>query len=406
MLYHLHELNRVAVRPLRAVAHAAIRVYRHPFVPIAFTPYGRAVAASWELVERLTRRHEKPVFGLHATHIGNHLATVEEEVVQERSFCRLIRFRRDVARQDPRVLLVAPLSGHHATLLRDTVRGLLPDHDVYVTDWLDARLVPAARGRFDLDDYISYLMQFMQFLGPDTHVIAVCQPAVPALAAAAIMAAENHPCQPRSMTLMGGPIDTRVNPTKVNGFAATRSLDWFERQVIVPVPLNYPGFNRRVYPGFLQLTGFMSMNMDRHVGAHMQLYHHLIKGDGEGAEGHRRFYDEYLSVMDLAADYYLQTIKTVFIEHALPRGEMRWDEGIRVEPRAIAKTALMTVEGELDDISGLGQTRAAHALCTAIPDEHRVHYMQPGVGHFGIFNGRRWRTEILPRVREFIRAHA
>ncbi len=403
MLYQLHEMQHLAWVPARAAAEATLQIFRNPLVPIAYTTYGRTVAAACEVFERVTRRRGKPSFGLDTTVVGEREVAVREEVVLQRPFCELVHFRRDVASDDPRVLVVAPLSGHFATLLRDTVRGLLPDHDVYITDWIDAREVPLREGAFDLDDYIDYVIQFLRLLGPDTHVIAVCQPAVPVLAAVALMAAAGDPAQPRSMTLMGGPIDTRRNPTKVNALAKTRSIGWFERTVVHTVPAGYPGIMRRVYPGFIQLTGFMSMNLDRHVGAHLQLFEHLIRGDGESAATHRRFYDEYLSVMDLPAEYYLQTVETVFQQHALPRGTMV-SRGERVEPAAITRTALMTVEGELDDISGVGQTRAAHDLCPGIPDERRRHWLQKGVGHYGIFNGRRWRNEILPRIREFIRA--
>ncbi|MEN8196554.1 MAG: polyhydroxyalkanoate depolymerase [Pseudomonadota bacterium] len=329
---------------------------------------------------------------------------VTETIALQKDFCALRHFARATTRQDPRVLLVAPLSGHFATLLRGTVKTLLPDHDVYVTDWADAGMVPVEKGQFSLDDYTGYIVDFLRFLGPDTHVIAVCQPSVPVLAAVALMAEDKHADSPRSMTLMGGPIDTRNNPTKVNQFATTRTIDWFRKTVISTVPFGYPGAGRQVYPGFLQLTGFMSMNMDRHLGAHLRHFHHLIRGDGDSAAGHRRFYDEYMSVMDLPGQFYLQTVKTVFQDHALPKGEMM-SGGRRVDPAAITKTALMTVEGELDDISAVGQTRAAQDLCVNIPVARRTHLEQQGVGHYGIFNGRRWRDLIYPKVRDFIRAH-
>ena len=405
MLYQLHEMQHLAWAPARVAAEATLQLFRHPMMPAAYTSYGRAVAAACEVFERVTRRHRKPGFGLDMTTCDGWDIEVVEEVVLEHPFCELVHFKRNVSRDDPRVLLVAPLSGHFATLLRDTVRALLPEHDVYVTDWTDAREVPLRLGTFDLDDYIDYVIHFLQFLGPGTHVMAVCQPSVPVLAAASLMAAAGDPAQPRSMTLMGGPIDTRRAPTKVNQLAVTRPLSWFEQSVVDTVPGTYPGFMRRVYPGFIQLTGFMSMNLDRHVGAHMQLFEHLVRGDGESAAAHRRFYDEYLSVMDLPAEYYLQTVRSVFQEHALPQGRLKW-RGERVEPAAIRDTGLMTVEGELDDISGVGQTEAAHDLCSAIPADRRRHLLQKGVGHYGIFNGRRWRNEILPEVRDFIRANA
>ena len=405
MLYQLHEMQHLAWAPARVAAEATLQLFRHPMVPAAYTSYGRAVAAACEVFERVTRRRRKPGFGLDMTTCDGWDIEVVEEVVLDHPFCDLVHFKRNVSRDDPRILVVAPLSGHFATLLRDTVRALLPEHDVYVTDWTDAREVPLRVGTFDLDDYIDYVIHFLRFLGPGTHVMAVCQPSVPVLAAAALMAGADDPAQPRSMTLMGGPIDTRRAPTKVNQLAMARSLAWFEQTVVDTVPATYPGFMRRVYPGFIQLTGFMSMNLDRHVGAHMQLFEHLVRGDGESAAAHRRFYDEYLSVMDLPAEYYLQTVRSVFQEHALPQGRLKW-RGERVDPAAIRETGLMTVEGELDDISGLGQTEAAHDLCTGIPAERRRHLLQKGVGHYGIFNGRRWRNEILPQVRSFIRANA
>lgn len=403
MLYQLHEMQHLAWAPARAAAEATRRLFRHPMTPVAYTAYGRAIAAACEVFEQVTRRRHKPSFGLDSTLIDGRAVQVSEEIVARRDFCELLHFRRDTARDDPRVLVVAPLSGHFATLLRDTVRGLLPDHDVFITDWIDAREVPLRVGGFGLDDYIDYVVDFLRLLGPDTHVIAVCQPSVPVLAAVSLMAAGNDAAQPRSMTLMGGPIDTRRAPTKVNQLAKTRSIGWFEQHVVDIVPIHYPGFLRRVYPGFIQLTGFMSMNLDRHVGAHIKLYEHLVRGDGESAAAHQRFYDEYLSVMDLPAEYYLETVQTVFQEHALPRGHMM-HRGERVDPAAIRRTALMTVEGELDDISGVGQTQAAHDLCTGIPADRRAHRLQKGVGHYGIFNGRRWRSEILPQLRDFIRS--
>jgi poly(3-hydroxybutyrate) depolymerase len=405
MLYHLHEFQYAAWAPLRVMAEATRQLHRHPMLPLAYTTYGRRVAAACELFQRSTWRPDKPAFGLERTIIDGDEVAVQEEAVLEKPFGTLLHFRRDIRRDDPRVLVVAPLSGHFATLLRGTVAGLLPAHDVYITDWANARDVPLACGRFDLDDNIAYIMEMLRHLGRDTHVIAVCQPSVPVLAAISLMAATGDPESPRSMVLMGGPIDTRVNPTEVNRHAETRSLAWFERSLITTVPFLYPGIMRRVYPGFIQLTGFMAMNLERHVGAHLQLFEHLVEGDGEGAAAHRRFYDEYLSVMDLPAEFFLQTVETVFQEHALPRGRMTW-RGAAVEPRAISRTALMTVEGALDDISGVGQTQAAHELCTGLATDRRRHYEQPGVGHYGIFNGRRWRADILPRIQDFIRAQA
>ena len=424
MLYHAHELHHAALEPLRFAAQASQQFFLNPFNPLAYTRSGRTLAAACEVFDRTTRRRSKPDFGLSETFSEGERLAVRESVVAETTFCRLLRFCRegkgqdpqgqdpqgqdpqgqDPQGQDPRVLIVAPMSGHFATLLRDTVAALLPDHDVHITDWRDARDVAPAAGRFDLDDYIDTVIDFLRLLGPPTHVIAVCQPSVPVLAATALLAAAGDQAAPRTLTLMGGPIDTRESPTEVNKLAQRRSLAWFERHVITRVPLIYPGFGRRVYPGFLQLSGFMTMNLERHLGAHMRLFHHLIEGDGDGAEAHRRFYDEYLAVMDLPAEYYLQTVKTVFQDQALARGTMTW-RGQPIEPAAISATALMTVEGERDDISGLGQTRAAHKLCTGLTKRQRRHHEEPGVGHYGVFNGRRWRRHIAPRIARFMRRH-
>jgi poly(3-hydroxybutyrate) depolymerase len=405
MLYHLYDWQQAMLSPLRLTAETLQHVFSHPLLPMAYTRVGRSIAAGSELFERATRRYRKPGFGIDAIEIDGALVPVQIETALAKPFGDLLHFRRESARSDPKVLLVAPLSGHYATLLRDTVNGLIADHDVYITDWANAADVPLANGRFDLDDYIDYIVDFLTVLGPDTHVIAVCQPSVPVLAAIALMSSDTPNLAPRSMTLMGGPIDTRVNPTKVNKLAETRSIEWFEHSVITTLPMTYPGAMRRVYPGFLQLSGFMSLNLDRHVGSALRHFEHLVKGDGESAEGHRRFYDEYMSVMDLTAEFFLQTIKTAFQEHALPKGTMH-SRGRAVEPSAIRRTALMTVEGEFDDISGVGQTVAAHELCSSLPPDRRQHHLQKSVGHFGIFNGRRWRAEVKPRIAAFIRANA
>jgi len=405
MLYQLHEFQHRAFAPMRLLAEAMQTVYTHPMMPLSYTRLGRAVAAGAELLERTTRRYPKPPFNLPVTTIDGRPVAVSEQVVFERPFVQLLHFQRAVeGRRDPKVLVVAPMSGHFATLLRGTVETLLPEHEVYITDWIDARHVPLSEGDFTLDDYIDQVMELLEFLGPDTHILAVCQPSVPVLAAVALMAEADHPCQPRSMTLMGGPIDTRINPTKVNDVATEKPLSWFERSVIHTVPVNHAGRGRRVYPGFLQLQGFMSMNLERHVGEHVKLYQNMVKGDGDSAEQHREFYDEYLSVMDLPADYYLETICKVFQEHHLPRG-MMVSRGRRIDPSHIRHTALMTVEGEKDDITGIGQTQAAHALCTSLPEARRCHHLQPKVGHYGVFHGRRWREEVYPRLRDFIRSH-
>ena len=405
MIYTLHELQHAASAPLRFWAETSQQLFTNPFSPLAYLPHSSRVAAGSELMTRVVRRYEKPAFGLGHTVIDGETVAIHEEIVVEKPFCNLLRFRRETTSNHPKVLLVAPLSGHYATLLRDTVFALLPDHDVHVTDWHDARLVPLAEGYFHFADYVATMQDFIRLLGPDVHVISVCQPTVPVLAAVSLMAAEGDPARPRSMTLMGGPIDTRCAPTEVNRYAKTRSLRWFDAHVITRVPLKYPGYMRRVYPGFLQHAGFVAMNSDRHLQAHVDFYNHLVEGDGDSAGTHRKFYDEYNAVMDLPAEYYLETLDMVFMKHQLPKGDMVVS-GQRVKPSAIRNTALMTIEGELDDISGPGQTEAAHGLCRNIPAKRKEHFLVPGVGHYGIFSGRRWREAIYPRVREFIRRAA
>jgi len=402
MLYALHEMQRFAWAPARMMAEAGRQAASNPLLPMAWHPAGRAVGAFCELFERVSRKHGKPEFGIRQVLSGGRTLAVRERVVASTPFCDLLHFAREGRSGDPAVLVVAPLSGHFATLLRDTVRGLLAEHDVYITDWQDARQVPAGRGPFSLDDYIEMLLDFLARLGPEVHLVAVCQPSVPALAATALLAAAGK-AAPRSLVLMGGPIDTRVGVTKVNEFAGSHSRRWFEQMLIQTVPPPYPGFGRRVYPGFMQLSGFMGMNLDRHVGAHLRMFEHLVTGDGESAEAHRSFYDEYLAVMDMPAEYFLETVQRVFQEHHLPRG-LFTHRGAPVDTAAIRDTALMTVEGERDDISGVGQTEAAHRLCPNVPPERRRHRLQARVGHYGIFNGRRWRQEILPDVADFIRA--
>jgi len=394
MLYSLYEAQHAALVPLRFMAALTRGWFGHPFSPFAHHPLSRRFAASSDLFLRVTDRYEKPQWNL---------GDAESEVVLEKPFCNLIRFRLG-APKPRKVLVVAPLSGHHATLVRDTVRALLAEHDVWVTDWSDARMVPLTAGPFHLDDYVDYVRDWITLLSPELHLISVCQPTVPVLAAVALMAANGAP-QPRSMTMMGGPIDARRSPTAVNNLAQKKPLSWFQQNVIHRVPPKYPGYMRRVYPGFLQHMGFVAMNPDRHLVAHWDYYHHLVQGDGDSAETHRRFYDEYNAVLDLPAEYYLDTIQTVFQDFALPKGRM-FVRGELVRPQAIRETALLTVEGELDDISGNGQTEAAHALCLNIPRERRSHFMAPGVGHYGIFSGRRWREMIYPRVRDFIRAQS
>lgn len=401
--YQMYEIAHMMMGPARAMSDATQLMFKNPANPLTYTPVGRTVAASCELFERMTRRYGKPAFGLNETTVGGERVSVIEEIVWERPFCRLIHFAKakPARHPQPRVLMVAPMSGHYATLLRGTVEAFLPDHDVYITDWIDARHVPANE-RFDLDDYIDYVIAICQHLGPQTHIMAVCQPSVPVLAAVSVMEMDRNPNAPRSMTLMGGPIDTRRAPTAVNKVAMERGVDWFRRNCIFRVPFPYQGFLRQVYPGFLQLGGFMAMNLDRHVTAHMEMFNHLVEGDGDSAEKHRDFYDEYMAVMDLTAEFYLQTVEKVFVNHEIPTGTFR-HRGRLIDLKAIRRTGLMTVEGENDDISGVGQTEAAQDLCTSIADERRVHYVQKGVGHYGVFNGSRFRSEIQPRISDFMR---
>ena len=404
-LYWLYEASHAALNPARAWADATRLFFKNPINPLYFTTFGKTVAAAAELFERSTRRYGRPEWRISSTLVGGQRVPVHISSVWERPFCRVVHFERVFEhrprRPQPRLLIVAPLSGHYATLLRGTVEAFLPNHDVYVTEWIDARMVPLSEGPFDLDDYIDYLISIFHALGGDIHVVGVCQPAVPVLAAVALMEADKDPYVPNSMILMGGPIDTRVNPTVVNLLAERRGSNWFRRNVITKVPFPNPGFLRDVYPGFLQLNGFMSMNLDRHIEAHKQLFLNLVRGDGDSAQKHKEFYDEYLAVMDLAAEYYLQTVDTVFVRHALPKGEMTHRDRL-VDPAEIRRVALLTVEGEHDDISGVGQTEAAHRLCINIPADRQAHWLQPGVGHYGVFNGSRFRSEIAPRIADFV----
>lgn len=408
MLYQLHEMQRAFLTPFAAFTDAGSQLFSSPYSPLAYTPISRQMAAGYELMTRIGKEYQKPAWNLPTTEIKGKSVRVIEGVAMDKPFCRLLHFQRDVrhaGRDDPKVLLVAPLSGHHATLLRDTVRALLPAHDVYVTDWVDARMVPLSAGPFHLNDYVRYVQDFIRHLGPDVHVISVCQPTVPVLAAVSLMASANDPCQPRSMVMMGGPIDPRQSPTQVNRLATTKPYAWFENQVIHPVPPRYPGAGRKVYPGFLQHAGFMAMNPDRHMKSHYDFYLDLLRGDDSDAEAHRRFYDEYNAVLDMPAEFYLDTIRMVFQEFQLPNGTWEVD-GKLVRPADIKNVALFTIEGELDDISGQGQTRAAIKLCKNILAERKMHYTAPNCGHYGIFSGRRWREMICPKIAEFIRQSA
>ncbi|MEG6508338.1 polyhydroxyalkanoate depolymerase [Methyloligella sp. 2.7D] len=408
MLYHLYEFNHAALSPARAAADAYRLMFRHPLNPASHTPLGRTAAAALELFERTTRRYRRPAWRIDEVTVDGVKVPVRERTLLEKPFCRLVHFERDLTgvrrKRDNKVLIVAPMAGHFPTLLRGTVRDMLAEHDVYVTEWEDARNVPLAAGSFDLNDYVDYIVDFLRFFGGDVHVMAVCQPTVPVFVAVSLMEAAKDPAVPNSMILMAGPLDVRESPTAVNCFAHDRGLDWFKRNVITQVPFPNPGVMRDVYPGFLQLTGFMGMNLDRHITAHRDLFQHLVQGDGDSAEKHREFYDEFLAVMDLTAEFYLQTIDEVFLRHTLPSGEMT-HRGVAVDPSKIERVALMTVEGEKDDIAGIGQTKAAHTMAKKLPDNMREHYEQPGVGHYGVFNGSRYRAEIVPRIRDFIAMH-
>ena len=390
MLYSLYETQHTLLAPWRFAAEATRGWFGHPFSPLTYSPLARRIAAANDLFLRVTQRYEKPAWNIPG---------VEPEVSLDKPFCRLIHFKQGLENKE-KVLLVAPLSGHHATLLRDTVRSLLSEHEVWVTDWVDAKMVPISAGPFHLADYIDYVREWITLLSPDLNVMSVCQPTVPVLAAVSLMAYRGE-AQPRTMTMMGGPIDARRSPTAVNNLATRKPYSWFERTLIHRVPEKYPGCMRRVYPGFLQHLGFVAMNPDRHVGAHWDYFNHLLNGDGESADKHRDFYDEYNAVLDLPAEYYLETVRSVFQEFALPKGRM-FVRGELVRPQLVREPALLTIEGELDDISGNGQTEAAHALCLNIPRGRREHYLAPGVGHYGIFSGRRWRDMVFPRVRDFI----
>ncbi len=408
MLYHWFELGHAAVKPARLAAGSARMMLNHPMNPMANTAVGRGASAACEVFERTTRRYTKPEFGITDIEVDGASVCVREDVVWEHPFCEMIRFTKDLPDKQtttqPRVLLLSPMSGHFATLLRGTVEAFLPDHEVYITDWRDARQVPVAYGQFDLDDYVDVVRAMLSALGGDVHVVAVCQPSVPAMAAVALMEEAGHPHAPNSLTMMGGPIDTRINPTEVNRLAEDKGTEWFANNVISRVPWPHLGFGRTVYPGFLQLTGFMTMNLDRHVKAHKDLFQHLVEGDGDSAEKHIDFYDEYLAVMDLTSEFYLQTIENVFVEHHLPKGKMM-HRGVPVRPAAIKNVPVMTVEGEKDDITGTGQCSAALDLCSGLPSSKKVHFEAPHVGHYGIFNGSRFRQTILPKLCKFIARH-
>jgi len=411
MLYQIYETQRALMAPFSEFASASAKLYSHPLSPFTHTPMAERIAAGLDLMHRLAKEYEKPPFGITAATVGGVEVAVQEQVAIKKPFCRLLRFKRFTDNEtalaqmktQPTVLVVAPLSGHHSTLLRDTVKSLLHDHKVFITDWTDARMVPVDEGPFHLADYVTYVQDFIRHIGPDVHVISVCQPTVPVLAAVSLMASAGEPT-PKTMTMMGGPIDARESPTSVNALATNRSHNWFENNVIYRVPMNYPGGGRRVYPGFLQYTGFVAMNPDRLVTSQYDYFLDLVRGDEDSVDSHRQFYDEYNAVLDIPAEFYLDTIKTVFQDFALVNGT--WEvNGELVRPQDIRTTWLLTIEGELDDISGSGQTRAAHDLCTGIPKERQFHYEAEGAGHYGIFSGRRWREMVYPTVRDFISSH-
>ncbi|MBU2605531.1 MAG: polyhydroxyalkanoate depolymerase [Alphaproteobacteria bacterium] len=413
MLYSLVEMNRVAMAPMRLAAKAGRAALLSPLNPLGKTEYGKSLAAFADVFESSTRYYGKPEWRIDTVRVNSASIPVTPTVAWRSPWCTLLHFKKDpdqlaAVRKPgspplPRMLIVAPLSGHYASLLRGTVEAFLPHHDVYITDWSDARMAPVWQGRFDLDDYIDHIRKMLTQIGGGAHVLGVCQPGPPVLAALSMMAEDDDPARPASMTFMGSPIDARRSPTVPNELAEERSFAWFEENMIHTVPGPYPGVMRRVYPGFVQLASFMNMNWGRHVDAQWKFFNHLVEGDGDGSDKHREFYDEYLSVLDLTEEFYLQTIQRVFQEHHLARGIYKYRGTRLVKPQAIRDIALMTVEGELDDISGIGQTQAAHDLCTNIPEAIKADYVQPGVGHYGVFNGARFRTEIVPRVTQFTR---
>lgn len=412
LLYSLVEMNRAAMAPLRMAARLGQATMQMPGNPLAETEFGKSFAAATDVLERSTRHYGKPEWRIDATEVNGQHVSVFPEAAWVSPWCRLIHFRKDAAelkkaqggktKPQPKLLIAAPLSGHYATLLRGTVEGFLPDHDVYITDWTDARMVPLWFGSFDLDDYIDHIRDMLSHLGRGVHVLGVCQPGPPVLAAVAMMAEDKDPARPKTMTLMGSPIDTRRSPTVPNLLASEKSFEWFETNMIHTVPMPWPGMMRRVYPGFVQLSSFMNMNWERHVDAQWKFFDHLVDGDGDSADRHREFYDEYLSVLDLTEEFYLQTITKIFQEHHLARGVFHYRDDRLVRPEAITDVALMTVEGENDDISGIGQTQAAHDICVNIPASMQRDYIQAGAGHYGVFNGSRFETGIVPRVTKFI----
>ena len=404
MLYDAYEVHRSWLTGASTLANIGAGWMQNPANPFAYSHMGPIVASALDVFAHASAPRGKPDFGLDSTIVEGRSVPVVEEVVLRKPFGQLKHFRRQGVEGGPKLLIVAPMSGHYATLLRGTVERMLPGHDVYITDWRDAKLVPLTDGRFDLDDYVDYLIEFLTAIGPGAHMLAVCQPSVPAYAAIALMSADRHPCLPRTLTLMGGPIDTRKAPTEVNTVATQRPFHWFENNVIATVPYLYPGYGRKVYPGFLQLAGFMTMNLGNHLVSHWEMFRHLVQGDGESAESTKDFYDEYRSVCDMTAEFYLQTIDVVFQRHLLPKGQMT-HRGRKVDPAAIRDVALLAIEGERDDISGVGQTKAALDIARSLPAPMKQYHLAEGVGHYGIFNGSKWRNRIAPIVEEWIARH-
>lgn len=404
MLYDAYEMQRSLLAGASTLANIGAGWLNNPVNPLSYSQMGPIVASALDVFAHASAPRGKPEFGIETTIVEGRTVAVTEEIVLRKPFGQLKRFRREGVEGSPRLLMIAPMSGHYATLLRGTVERMLPGHDVYITDWRDAKMVPTDAGRFDLDDYVDYLIEFLDHIGPGAHMLAVCQPSVPAFAAAALMSADRHPCRPRTLTMMGGPIDTRKAPTEVNTVATQRPHAWFERNVIVTVPYLYPGAGRRVYPGFLQLAGFMAMNFGNHLVSHWSMFTQLVDGDGESAEATKDFYGEYRAVCDMTEEFYLQTIDTVFQRHSLPKSEMM-HRGRRVDPAAIDDIAILAIEGERDDISGIGQTKAALDIATALPRPRKRYHLARGVGHYGIFHGSKWRNRIAPIVEDWIAKH-
>jgi poly(3-hydroxybutyrate) depolymerase len=404
MLYDAYEMQRSLLAGASTLANIGAGWLQNPANPFSYISAGPIVASALDVFAHASAPRGKPDFGIASTLVDGRAVAVEEDIVLRKPFGQLKRFRRAGVQGSPRLLIIAPMSGHYATLLRGTVERLLPRHDVYITDWRDAKLVPTDAGRFDLDDYIDYLIEFLEHIGPGAHALAVCQPSVPAYAAAAIMAAQDHPARPRTLTMMGGPIDTREAPTAVNTLATQRPHSWFQQNVIATVPYPYPGSGRRVYPGFLQLAGFMTMNLGSHLNSHWEMFRHLVSGDGESADATKEFYDEYRAVCDMTAEFYLQTVDVVFQRHLLPKGELM-HRGRRVDPAALRDVALLAIEGERDDISGVGQTKAALKISTRLPAAMKHYHLARGVGHYGIFHGGKWRDRIAPVVERWIEQH-